>query len=145
MAVAVAVAVDVAAPGVGVAAPGVGVARPGVTVAVPGAGVVIPGVGDGVVGVVVGAAVTVAVPVPGVSFFAHAPKLKTKATAINSANNLFISLQYSSFKYKKCLVDFNHIISKITKFIQIFIKNKNGDYRFYFLSASINKKHYKVN
>ncbi len=118
----VAVVVAVATPGVGVTAPGVGVARPGVTVAAPGAGVVIPGVGDGVVGVVLGAAVTVAVPVPGASFFEHAPRLKTKATTINRANNLFISLQYSSFKYKKCLLDFNHIISKITKFIQIFIK-----------------------
>ena len=102
----VAVAVAVATPGVGVAAPGVGVARPGVTVAAPGAGVVIPGVGDGVVGVVDGAGVTVAVPVPGVSFFAHAPKLKIKATAINRANNLFISLQYSSFKYKKMFIRF---------------------------------------
>lgn len=102
----VAVAVAVATPGVGVAVPGVGVARPGVTVAAPGAGVVIPGVGDGVVGVVLGAAVTVAVLVPGASFFAHAPKLKTKATAINRANNLFISLQYSSFKYKKMFIRF---------------------------------------
>ena len=100
----VADAVAVATPGVAVAAPGVGVARPGVTVAAPGAGVVIPGVGDGVVGVVLGAAVTVAVPVPGASFFAHAPKLKTKATAINRANNFFISLQYSSFKYKKMFI-----------------------------------------
>ena len=93
--------VAVAEPGVCVVAPGVCVARPGVSVAVPGDGVVIPGVGDGVAGVVVGAGVTVDVLVPGVSFFAHAPKLKTRATTINRANNLFISLQYASFKYRK--------------------------------------------
>lgn len=74
----------VAAPGDFVAVPGDGVASPGEPVAVPGDEVIIPGV--------VGAEVTVDVPVPGSSFLAQAPRLKTKAAIINRANNLFITL-----------------------------------------------------
>lgn len=90
VAVADAVEVAVAVPGDFVAVPGEGVASPGDFVAIPGEGVATPGL----MGVVVGVEVTVDVPVPGSSFFAQAPRLRTKATAINRANNFFISLKY---------------------------------------------------